>query len=76
MTQTVTISPLLLSADQAAALCGLKRSAWYARIADGTIGPQAIKIGSKSLWRRSELVRWIEAGCPSLASWQAGRASP
>ncbi len=42
----------------------------------GELGPAAIKLGRCCRWRRSEILRWIEAGCPARARWLAMQARP
>lgn len=59
---------MLITARDAWALCGLSRAAWYKANAAGKV-PRPVKIGGATRWRRDELVRWIEAGCPSRNRW-------
>jgi hypothetical protein len=33
--------------------------------------PAALRIAGSKRWRYSEIVAWVEAGCPSRAEWQA-----
>jgi predicted DNA-binding transcriptional regulator AlpA len=33
--------------------------------------PAAVRIGGSKRWRYSEIVRWVEAGCPPRAEWSA-----
>jgi len=68
--------PLLLSARQAAALCGRSVRTWRSWHTSGRV-PQPVQIGRSLYWRRSELVAWIQAGCPPRDVWQAmQRMSP
>lgn len=60
----------LLDARESAALCGMSRAAWYKQLSAGKV-PRPVKIGSLSRWRRDELIRWIDAGCPSRQKWDA-----
>ena len=57
----------LLTTKQAAQLCGLgERTLW--RYSRSGIAPRPIKLGhgrqGAVRFRKSELVAWIEAGCP------------
>jgi predicted DNA-binding transcriptional regulator AlpA len=61
---------MLLTAEQAAAFCGMSRSVWYKYLAAGKI-PRPVKIGSLARWRKDELAAWIAAGCPSRDKWDA-----
>ena len=36
--------------------------------------PRAIRLGRLKRWRKSEILAWIEAGCPSRAEWEASQA--
>ena len=65
---------MLISDVQAAALCGCSRSHWHALAAAGKI-PPSVKLGRKRLWRRAEVVAWIEASCPDGRTWEAIKAS-
>src|SRR5262249_31742768 len=33
--------------------------------------PAAVRIGGSKRWLYSEIVRWVEAGCPARAEWSA-----
>ncbi len=67
MTQTESV---LLDAREAWTLCGLSKSSWYKHLAAGRI-PRPVKIGGALRWRREELLRWIDAGCPARSAWDA-----
>ena len=60
---------LLLSADEAAALCGVGRSHWYSMHSSGQLGPLPVRLGRRTLWRREELAAWVKAGCPGRTRW-------
>jgi predicted DNA-binding transcriptional regulator AlpA len=66
-------APLLISDRAAAALAGVSRAHWHRLRAAGKV-PAPVRLGRKVLWRRSELVTWIEAGCPDARTWQAMQA--
>jgi predicted DNA-binding transcriptional regulator AlpA len=36
--------------------------------------PRPVKLGRSVRWRRDEVVRWIEVGCPSRREWEASYA--
>ncbi len=57
-------SNLLLSATQAANLCGISVRQWWRWDSSGKI-PRAVMIGCTKRWRRIELEKWVEEGCPS-----------
>ncbi|MBI4717160.1 MAG: helix-turn-helix domain-containing protein [Planctomycetes bacterium] len=35
------------------------------RQADAGLMPRGVKLGALRRWRREELLRWLDAGCPS-----------
>ena len=45
------------------AVCNGKMSA------DGRLGPMAIELGSKRMYRVQELVSWVNHGCPPRERW-------
>ena len=65
-----TEAPLLLNAAQAAELCGVSRSLWWSLHSAGRV-PKPYRLNRRTLWRRSELERWIQAGLPSRERWVA-----
>ena len=65
------VEALLLSALQAATLCGVSRATWWGWNAAGQIPLPALRRGRVVRWNRTELERWIAAGCPARDRWQA-----
>jgi predicted DNA-binding transcriptional regulator AlpA len=66
------LPPLLLTARQAARMCGKSVRTWRAWDAAGWI-PQAVRIGRSTLWRAAELDEWVTVGCPRRNEWEARR---
>lgn len=64
------VSTLLLTAKQAAAICGKSLRTWRSWDSAGWI-PRPIRIGRSTLWRACELRDWVAAGCPRRAEWEA-----
>ena len=64
------LGPLLLTAKQAAAICGKSLRTWRTWDAAGWI-PKPVRIGRSTLWRADELRKWVVAGCPRRAEWEA-----
>jgi prophage regulatory protein len=64
------IAPELLRARDAATLCGIGLATWWRWDAAGKM-PRGVKIGGARLWSRTELLAWIEAGCPERDEWEA-----
>jgi predicted DNA-binding transcriptional regulator AlpA len=60
--------PLLLTARQAASMCGKSLRTWRTWDAAGWI-PRPVRIGRSTLWRADELREWVAAGCPRRAEW-------
>jgi len=63
-------NPLLLSARQAALMCGKSLRTWRTWDAAGWI-PRPVRIGRSTLWRVDELRDWVAAGCPRRTEWEA-----
>jgi len=66
------IEPLLLRAEQAAPLCGLAVSTWYALMASGQT-PPSIKLGKARLWRTDLLRQWCQLNCPTIEKFEIMR---
>ncbi len=60
---------LLISAKQAAKMCGKSLRTWRAWDSAGWI-PRPVRIGRSTLWRTDELQAWVEAGCPRRDEWE------
>lgn len=60
---------LLVSAAMAAKLVSVSKSSWWGYHAAGRC-PQAVFLSGRTLWRRAELEKWVEAGCPSRSQWE------
>jgi predicted DNA-binding transcriptional regulator AlpA len=72
---TAPVEPLLLTADQAAALCGVSGATWY-RMASAGRCPASVRLSRGCVrWRRDELTDWIAAGCPDRKTWEALKAT-
>jgi predicted DNA-binding transcriptional regulator AlpA len=64
------LGPLLITAKQAAAICGKSLRTWRTWDSAGWI-PQPVRIGRSTLWRADELRDWVAAGCPRRDEWEA-----
>lgn len=65
---------ILLSSHYAAELIGCSVQAlrnWhlYGRV------PVPIVVGNRLYWRRDEILRWIDAGCPNREEWKKTKQS-
>lgn len=67
------VTPLLLSASDAASLLSIGRSHFYAMHSSGRLGPLPRRLGRRTLWSAEELSEWVQAGCPSREQWIAMR---
>jgi predicted DNA-binding transcriptional regulator AlpA len=61
---------LLVTAKQAASMCGKSLRTWRTWDAAGLI-PRPVRIGRSTLWRVDELREWVAAGCPCRQEWEA-----
>lgn len=64
----------LFDGVRAAAFIGRSPKTWRRWAARGLV-PVPIRIGSRQYWRRSELERWLVAGCPPARRFQVLRAA-
>ena len=60
---------LLVTARQAALMCGKALRTWRSWDAAGRI-PRPVRIGRSTLWRVDELRGWVAAGCPRRDEWE------
>lgn len=60
---------LLVSAEQAAQLCGVSRSTFLSWDSGG-LCPRSIRLGGRVLWSRISLERWSASGCPSRETFE------
>ena len=61
----LALAPLLLTADEAAAMCAVGRSKWFSMMRTGGAPAPIRTLGKRCpRWRRDELERWVSAGCP------------
>ncbi|QNN24941.1 helix-turn-helix domain-containing protein [Planctomycetales bacterium ZRK34] len=63
-TADTTIAPLLVTAEEAARLCGVSRATWFKMRAADRV-PAPVHLGGSVRWRTDDLRRWVAAGCPS-----------
>jgi predicted DNA-binding transcriptional regulator AlpA len=66
--------PALMSASQAAQLCGVSEETWRRWNARGKV-PRGLKRGGTMVWNGAELLAWSNAGCPARRDWEAGRGA-
>ena len=67
-TQTA-IKSILLSASEAAQLLGIGRSLFYSLRSEGKL-PLPRRLGSRVLWQKTELEKWIDSNCPTQQQWE------
>jgi predicted DNA-binding transcriptional regulator AlpA len=66
--------PLLIPDTAAATLAGISRAHWHRLRAAGKL-PPSVRLGRAVRWRRTEVVAWIDAGCPDAKIWAAMQAA-
>ena len=67
--------PLLVSARDAARLCGVSVATWH-RLASAGRCPAPLRLSRGCVrWRAEDLRDWVAAGCPSRREWEARRAA-
>jgi len=68
------IAPLLVTAEEAARLCGVSRATWFKMRAADRV-PAPVRLGGSVRWRTDDLRRWVDAGCPSRESFERNTAT-
>ena len=69
-----TSEPLLLDARSLARLLSIGVRTVRTHDAAGKL-PQPVKLGGRTLWRRAEIMAWIDAGTPDRMAWDARRSA-
>ncbi|REJ88385.1 MAG: DNA-binding protein [Planctomycetota bacterium] len=65
------LPPLMVSADDAAALIGVSPATWHRMVAAGKT-PAPVRLSKGCVrYRTADLQRWCEAGCPDRKTWEA-----
>ncbi|MBX3459220.1 MAG: helix-turn-helix domain-containing protein [Planctomycetes bacterium] len=72
MSQTME-SPLLEAAE-AAEYLRVSRALLYEMHRDEKC-PAPVRMGRRVLWRKDELLAWVNAGCPERAAWERRKAA-
>lgn len=62
-----TVAAELLTATESATVAGVKARTWWRYVSSGR-APRPIRIGGVTRWRRSDILEWIEAGCPRVVA--------
>ncbi len=70
-TLQVNLPPLLTDAEGVAAMLHVSRRTVYGMQSSGELGPMALDVGGRKLWRVDELTRWVLHGCPRREVWVA-----
>jgi prophage regulatory protein len=66
---------LLLTARQAAGMCGVSLATWWRWDAAGRC-PAPIRLSAGCVrWRRDELESWVACGCPRRKEWASRNAN-
>lgn len=65
-----SLAPLLLRDREAALLCGMSVASWHRLNSAGKIPAPIRPSPGVVRWRRLELERWIERGCPTRDEWE------
>ena len=59
---------LMVSAGEAARMCGLAPSTWWSLWSSARV-PEGVLLGRRRLWSAEELRAWCRAGCPARSAW-------
>lgn len=69
-----TSEVLAVDASEAARLCSMSRSAWYAAVSSGN-APPAVRIGKARRWPIDTLRAWLLDGARPTSEWRARQAA-
>jgi predicted DNA-binding transcriptional regulator AlpA len=69
------LEPLLVGADDVAALLGVGLSCLYAMDRSGELGPRGLYLRRRRLWPVAEVQAWVRAGCPRREIWNCTKKS-
>ena len=65
--ESLGTAPMMMTADEIATCLGISsRTVWRLK-AKGDL-PKSVKIGRAVRWRKSDILEWIEQGCPASDS--------
>jgi excisionase family DNA binding protein len=65
------IRALLVTAKEAAKLARMGLRTWWRRAASDGV-PAAVRMGGRLVrWRRADIERWVELGCPDRPTFEA-----
>lgn len=56
--------PLLLSVSDICTLLNIQRTLFYNLVSTGAFGPLPVRLGRRRLYKRSDVMRFIELNCP------------
>jgi excisionase family DNA binding protein len=60
---TGSATPLLITSEEVARLMGISERTLWRLLSAGKV-PVPLRFGRNTRWRRSEVLEWIEKGCP------------
>lgn len=66
---TATMEPIMVTREQAAAMCGVGTTLWDELTNSGKT-PTPRRLGRRVLWLKEELTAWCRAGCPNREKWE------
>jgi predicted DNA-binding transcriptional regulator AlpA len=67
-------APLLIDAAETCRLLGIGRSLLYSLMASGK-APPSLRVARKRMFRRADVIAFVEWGCPDLAEFEARKAA-
>ena len=62
---TDAVQTLLVGEKQAFEMLGIRQTLFREMAASGRFGPMPIKLGRRKLWRKSDIEKWVQLGCPA-----------
>jgi predicted DNA-binding transcriptional regulator AlpA len=70
-----TDNVLLVDVRQVATMLSLGRTSVLRMYHAGTLAPEPLKLGRRTLWRKADILRWVGDGCPPRTRWKGAGES-
>lgn len=71
MSKEVTANvQLLMSPAEVAQILSISRASLYSLMAAGLLGPEPLKLGRSTRFRRAEIIDWVNSNAPNRERWQ------
>jgi predicted DNA-binding transcriptional regulator AlpA len=70
-----TNDALLVDVVELARMLSVGRTSIFRMQHAGLLGPRPVRLCRRVLWRKAEVERWVEAGCPPRTRWPENKTA-